>query len=592
MCFGEFSVEKLKHEMKLALKLKYVCFPAVLFALFFAFNVSEASAATLYFGPSSGTFSVGNILIANVLVNTQEQAVNNADAVINFPTEMLDVVSVSKSGSIFSLWVEEPTFSNSAGTITFDGGLPTPGFNGTAGKMIGIVFRVKKAGLASLVFSSAAVRANDGFGTDVLQGRAQAQFTLKAADAAPKVPSEAAPEVPSIVSTPSAPIISSPTHPNPEEWYSTNDPRFAWGLPKGLTGISIAFDKLPTTNPGTRSGGLFAEYSYSDVDDGVSYFHIRAANGDGWGPVTHYRVQIDTKPPEAFAAAVDSGVSTTLKAKPTDASSGIAYYIVKVDAADPIKADAAQLEAGTYVLENLAAGEHSVRVMAFDKAGNSTSTTTDFTITPPKAPVFTEYPVGLSNDDILIIKGTTYPNALLSIWLQRDSNDIKRYSLRAKEDGAFMFIGADRVKGGLYQAWAEAVTEQGQRTDVSKPIFINVKQALFWKLLPGFQTYLTMFIPIIALLILLILLMLHGIRKIIGLRRRIRHEINDVEGEIHKAFDILREDLRAHLKLLDKVRNKRDLTAEEEKIATILKNNLDLAEESLRKKVEVIEKEI
>ena len=124
--------------------------------------MSEASAATLYFSPSSGNFSVGNILTTSVLVNTQSQAINNSDAVINFPASLLEVVSVSKSGSVFSLWVEEPAFSNSAGTITFNGGLPTPGFNGTAGKIVNIVFRVKSAGSASLIFSSAAVRANDG----------------------------------------------------------------------------------------------------------------------------------------------------------------------------------------------------------------------------------------------------------------------------------------------------------------------------------------------------------------------------------------------------------------------------------------------
>lgn len=582
--------------MKFALK--YFYFPAVLFASFSFFNVSEANAATLYFSPSSGNFSVGNILTASVFVNTQGEAINNTDAVINFPAGLLDVVSVSKSGSIFSLWVEEPAFSNSAGTISFNGGLPTPGYSGTAGKMLSIVFRVKKAGSASLIFSSAAVRANDGYGTDVLQSRGQAQFTLKAVEAVPVVPpAEVIPGLPILgvlptADTPSAPKISSPTHSNPEEWYANNDPKFVWGLPKGLTGISIALSKLPTTNPGTRSDGLFAEYAYSDVEDGVSYFHIRVANSSGWSPITHYRVQIDTKPPVAFTATVAIGVSTTLQAKSTDALSGIAYYTVKADEADPTKVNTAQLEAGTYVLENVVTGKHSVQVIAFDKAGNSTSATADFTAASPQAPVFTDYPTELSDGDILILKGTTHPNALLSIWLQRDSKDINRFSLRAKEDGTFMFIGVDRVKRGLYQAWAEAVIEQGQRTEVSKPIFVNVKQALFWKLLADLQTYLTIFIPVLALLIILILLILHGMRKIIGLRRRIRHEVNDVENEIHKAFDILHDDLRAHLKLLNKVRTKRELTVEEEKIASRLKKDLDLAEKSLRKKVEVIEKEI
>ncbi|MDP2638623.1 MAG: cohesin domain-containing protein, partial [Candidatus Azambacteria bacterium] len=146
--------------------------------LFGIFASQNAQAATSYFSPSSGNFTVGNIFTVNVLVNTEGVAINNAEATINFPSSLLEIVSISKSGSIFSLWVEEPTFSNSAGTLSFNGGLPTPGFNGAAGKVLGAVFRVKKEGSASLVFSSAAVRANDGYGTNVFKSGAQAIFNL------------------------------------------------------------------------------------------------------------------------------------------------------------------------------------------------------------------------------------------------------------------------------------------------------------------------------------------------------------------------------------------------------------------------------
>lgn len=572
--------------------LKFFFLPAVIFAFFTISKTAEANAATIYFSPSSGNFTVGNILTTSVFVNTQEQAINNTDAVLNFPAALLEVVSVSKSGSIFSLWVEEPNFSNSAGTVSFNGGLPTPGYTGTAGKVVSIVFRVKAAGSASLIFSSAAVRANDGYGTDVLQGRGQAQFTLKATDTPPAVPPTETPpaekppaEVPEAPGTPTAPKISSSTHPNPDVWYSNNDVNLVWGLPKGLTGISIAFDKSPTTNPGTRSDGLFAESTYIDVDDGISYFHIRTANSKGWSPITHYRLQIDTKPPEAFTATVEiKAGATLLKAKSTDTTSGIAYYTVKIDEADPTKVDAAQLETGAYVMENLVAGSHKLQVVAIDKAGNSTSATTDFTVSSPQAPVFTDYPAELPEGDILVFKGTTDPKALISIWLQRDSKDIKRYSLQANEDGTFVFIGPDRVKSGSYQAWAEAVTEQGYRTDVSKPIFVSVKKAAFWRLPDELQTYVIAIIPVIFILIILLLLSLYGARKIFFFSRRNRRNINDIDRDVQKIFDILRDDLRTHLKLLDKVKGKRKLTAEEDKIATRLKKDLELVDNSIDKK--------
>ena len=131
----------------------------ILIFAFCIFTVKTANAASLYFSPSSGNFSVGDIISTSVFVNTEGVAINNADAVINFPTDLLEVISVNKSGSIFSLWVEEPSFSNSAGTISFNGGLPTPGVTGTAGEALNTVFRVSSAGSASVVFSSFPVSA-------------------------------------------------------------------------------------------------------------------------------------------------------------------------------------------------------------------------------------------------------------------------------------------------------------------------------------------------------------------------------------------------------------------------------------------------
>ncbi|WKZ28630.1 MAG: hypothetical protein QY323_03765 [Patescibacteria group bacterium] len=341
-----------------------------------------------------------------------------------------------------------------------------------------------------------------------------------------------------------------------------------------------------------ESTGVVVAESYSDVEDGVSYFHIRTSNSAGWGPTTHYRVQVDTKPPEAFAVTVETGLTTLLKAAAKDATSGIASYIVQVDDGESVEVDMKQLEAGTYVLENLPAGAHSVLVTAYDKAGNFTSTTASFTSVTAQAPVIAEYPAELSDGDVLTLKGTTYPNAQLSIWLQRDSKDIQRYTLKADENGAFTFVGPDRVKGGLYQVWMEAVTDQGFRTDVSKPIFVNVKQTEFWRRLAELQKYLTVIVPIVALTMTLVLVMLHGVQKAVRLRRRIHREIGDVEGEIHKAFDTLRTDLRDHLKSLEKARNQRELTPDEEKIAARLKKNLDLAEKALKKTVEKIEKDV
>lgn len=182
----------------------------------------SALAATAYLSPAAGSYEVGDLVTANVFINTENTAINNAEASINFSKDLLEVISVSKSGSIFSLWVEEPSFSNGAGSISFNGGLPTPGYNGTAGKAISIVFRAKAAGTASVVFSSCAVRANDGFGTNVFRGSAGASFNLVKVETPPTPPPTEPGEQPQEPSEPSdteeTPEITEPTEPTePEE---------------------------------------------------------------------------------------------------------------------------------------------------------------------------------------------------------------------------------------------------------------------------------------------------------------------------------------------------------------------------------------
>ena len=107
--------------------------------------------------------------MTNVFISAVKlKSINNGEATIQFPVDMLEVVSVTKGSSIFTLWVEEPKFSNTTGKISFNGGVPTPGFTGASGYIATVTFKAKKQGTASIIFSDGAVRENDGLGTDIL----------------------------------------------------------------------------------------------------------------------------------------------------------------------------------------------------------------------------------------------------------------------------------------------------------------------------------------------------------------------------------------------------------------------------------------
>src|SRR4051812_11182767 len=84
-----------------------------------------ARAADLSLSPSSGSVSIGSNLSVKVLVDPSGESINATDGTIAFDTSMLSVSSISRDGSVFSLWTADPAYSNSDGTITFSGGTPT-----------------------------------------------------------------------------------------------------------------------------------------------------------------------------------------------------------------------------------------------------------------------------------------------------------------------------------------------------------------------------------------------------------------------------------------------------------------------------------
>lgn len=370
----------------------------ILFGIFASQNVQ---AATSYFSPSSGNFTVGNIFTVNVLINTEGVAINNAEATINFPSDFLEIVSISKSGSIFSLWVEEPTFSNSAGTLSFSGGLPTPGFSGTAGKALGAVFRVKKTGSASLVFSSAAVRANDGYGTNVFRTGTQALFNLISPTAAPPAATPAP-----AAAIPGTLTINSETHPDSSKWYNSSLASFNWTPTLDITGVSLLFDKKPDSNPGNVPDGLFEKKTYENIEEGVWYFHLKAKNTKGWGPVNHYKIQTDLTPPLPFEIKIQDGKETT-NPQPTllfetkDEVSGLSHYKIRIGEGD--KFIFQQTEHNPFKMPLQAPGSHPIKIWAVDNANNSQEASTEVIIkgvlivTPP--------PPGLQLGSLIISYG-------------------------------------------------------------------------------------------------------------------------------------------------------------------------------------------
>ena len=204
--------------MNLRRDFKLVFSILLLGVVFVSSNYTSAQSGSLYFSPSSGSVIAGQNFSIVLRVNTANVAINAAEGSVVFDSAKIQINSISKSGSIFTIWAEEPKFSNAEGTIEFAGGVPNPGYSGSSGTVLTINFKAKAAtiikGYTDIVMISGAILANDGEGTNILASLGKATYFIGPAGI---------PIVTPLAPTGTQPVqemvITSTTHPDSEKWY-------------------------------------------------------------------------------------------------------------------------------------------------------------------------------------------------------------------------------------------------------------------------------------------------------------------------------------------------------------------------------------
>jgi hypothetical protein len=144
----------------------------------FMLSVATVYAAEVIVSPATGAYSVGQTFSATIQVNPLGKSINAVEAKLLFDATKFSVQSVSKTGSVFSLWTTEPTFSNSAGTIEFGGGSPTPFSNRSS--LVTVTFKTLAQGEGKVSVSTASVLAADGLGTNVYTAGVPATYAVSA----------------------------------------------------------------------------------------------------------------------------------------------------------------------------------------------------------------------------------------------------------------------------------------------------------------------------------------------------------------------------------------------------------------------------
>jgi hypothetical protein len=342
----------------------------------------RAEGASLKIGPSTGTFEVGGLVDVSFLVDTGGEYINAVQADILFPADKLQVVNPVASTSFISLWVTTPSYSNTDGTIHFQGGLPNPGIKTSAGVISTVTFRVRAAGKATLRYApSSRVLRNDGEGTNILTSTGTADYVFK-------------------IPPPAGPVVSSPTHPDTNVWYNNPQIQIQWEATDGAKGYSFLLDQSSRTVPDEAIDTSALAVTVQAAGDGIWYFHIRART-ESWGGVTTYPIQIDATPPAAFQPKFDKSTVTiedqpTLRFLTSDAASGIDHYEIKQASVTDSGSTSSTLfvEASSpYTFSKLPEGSFEFIVRAFDRAGNSTDGTVKLTVVKGGLPFYALVPL-------------------------------------------------------------------------------------------------------------------------------------------------------------------------------------------------------
>ncbi len=354
---------------------KVFCAFTFLILFFLTAPFVQASGASLYFSPNSGTFYVGSTFDVSVFLNTGGNNINTIKADLKFDPKKLQIVNPATGKSFVSIWAVPPFYSNAEGRMSFQGGIPSPGINASSGLVLTTTLRAIEPGETVIRFlDSSKVLLDDGKGTNVLNSLGSGKYLIS-------LPRSEGPDV------------SSPTHPDQNKWHKNNNVTFSWNREDKITDFSYILNNDPQGIPDDESEGNKTSVSYSDSKDGIWYFHIKSKKENDWGGVSHYLAMVDEGNPASFDIDVSPSTKTSFSQPivsfiTTDAFSEVDYYKVKVvdiTADHKNKREALFVEtASPYQLPVLGIGKYLIIVRAYDKAGNWQKESIEIEIAPEK----------------------------------------------------------------------------------------------------------------------------------------------------------------------------------------------------------------
>jgi len=322
--------------------------------------VTLAAEASLSVFPQTGSFTVGSTFEASVFMNTGGNYINAVKVDLKFDSTKLQLVAPAKGISVIGEWIFPPSFSNTKGTISLQGGFPQEGINISEGLITVIVFEVISPGKAEINFlDSSKVLIGEEEGINILSSVNRGLYDI-------------------ISSPPKGPRIFSETHPDQNRWSKNNSPTFSWEKIEEAVGYSYKLDDDPYGEPDNIIDIQSTSISFEDVEDGIQHFHLKVKKDEIWGGTSHYKVMIDKTLPLEFkpyleSVALTPGNYLLIYFNSNDLLSRIDHYKIRIaNLTDPenVIFSGWTREESPFRVTTERKGIFEISIRAFDKAGN------------------------------------------------------------------------------------------------------------------------------------------------------------------------------------------------------------------------------
>lgn len=254
--------------------------------------------STFKIKPASGVYVVGYPQQFSIILYSGGENVNAAEARISFDPHLATVDKISFSRSVCdSNKIISQEIDNESGTIDIACVIAEPVFQDPRAVVADIIFTPKSMGAVDFSFDdSSQVLAADGLGTNVLRKTDAAAFRIFGEQ-----------DFSSQFSSSTLVVPYSSTHDDSAVWYNNRHISMQWLPIKGAEYVYQFSDSLSSDFTYYKTTS-FSNVTVEAPHDGTFYFKVAARQGAVTGPISVFKINIDTTPPENPTIKLSSSI--------------------------------------------------------------------------------------------------------------------------------------------------------------------------------------------------------------------------------------------------------------------------------------------